>query len=148
MDRARFMGATQADTLAFLSRNYPRERPLAGGAAKVKELDRQFLDRYISQVGEREARRQGLFLLEADWVATEEALYYISPRVGQGCRYPWEDIASISIVKKRWRSATVAIQLPQQVVTLKAGQTSATILTKLYRAKAAEMTRVHPDEDR
>jgi hypothetical protein len=91
---------------------------------------------------------KGLNLLEADWVATEEALYYISPSVGQGCRYPWSDVALISIVKKRWRFATVAIHLPQQVVTLKAGLTSASILTELYQATAAEESRVHPDEDR
>jgi hypothetical protein len=122
------MGATQEETIAFLNRNFPDETPLAGGAANVKELDRDLLDRYISQVGESVAKRQGLNLLEADWVATEEALYYISPRVGQGFRYPWTDIAQISIVKKRWRFATLAIQLPHQVVTLKAGLTSATIL--------------------
>jgi hypothetical protein len=94
------------------------------------------------------AKRQGLNLLEADWVATEEALYYISPRVGQGYRYPWTDISQISIVKKRWRFATLAIQLPQQVVTLKAGLTSATILMKLFQAKTAEISRVQRDEDR
>jgi hypothetical protein len=148
MDRNPFMGATQAATLAFLNRNFPNETPLAGGAAKVKELDREFLDRYISQVGESMAKRQGLNLLEADWVATEEALYYISPRDGQGFRYPWSDIALISIVKKRWRFATVAIHLPQQVVTMKAGLTSATLLIELYQATAAETSRVHPDENR
>jgi hypothetical protein len=148
MDRNPFMGAMQEETIAFLTRNFPSETPLAGGAAKVKELDREFLDRYVSQVGESVAKRQGLNLLEADWVATEEALYYISPRVGQGFRYPWTDIAEISIVKKRWRFATLAIQLPQQVVTLKAGLTSATVLTKLYRVKSAEISRVHRDEDR
>jgi len=51
-------------------------------------------------------------------------------------------------VKKRWHFATVAIHLPQQVVTLKAGLTSASILTELYQATAAEESRVHPDEDR
>jgi hypothetical protein len=58
MDRNPFMGATQAATLAFLSRNFPSETPVAGGAAKVKELDRQFLDRYIARVGESVAKRQ------------------------------------------------------------------------------------------
>jgi hypothetical protein len=148
LDRNPFMGATQEETIAFLNRNFPTETPFAGGAAKAKELDRDLLDRYIAQVGESVAKRQGLNLLEADWVATEEALYYISPRVGQGYRYPWTDIAHISIVKKRWRFATLAIQLPQQVVTLKAGLTSASILTKLYRVKSAEISRVHRDEDR
>jgi hypothetical protein len=148
MDRNPFMGATQEGTIAFLKRNFPSETPLAGGAARAKELDRELLDLHISQVGESVAKRQGLNLLEADWVATEEALYYISPRVAQGYRYPWTDIAQISIIKKRWRFATLAIQLPQQVVTLKAGLTSATILTRLYRVKAAEISRIHHDEDR
>jgi hypothetical protein len=51
MDRNPFMGATQAETLAFLNRNFPSETPLAGGAAKVKELDRELLDRYIPKSG-------------------------------------------------------------------------------------------------
>jgi hypothetical protein len=112
------MGATQARTLDFLARNAPSEEILAGGAAKVKQLDRQFLDRYISEVGEAAARREGLNLLEADWVATRDALYYIAPRVGQGIRYPWNDILSLSIVKQRWRFATLAIQLRQGRVTI------------------------------
>jgi hypothetical protein len=147
MDRAVLMGSTQAATLAFLATKYPREKPLAGGAAKVRKLDRQFLDYYISQVGDRAARRQGLNLLEADWVATEEALYYVSPRVKQACRYRWTEIVSVEMIKQRWRSAAVAIRLPNEVVTLKAGRTSATILTKLYRAKAAEISKARWDEN-
>ena len=65
MDRNPFRGTTQEETIAFLNRNFPSETPLAGGAAKVKELDRDLLDRYISQVGESVAKRQGLNLLEA-----------------------------------------------------------------------------------
>jgi hypothetical protein len=126
------MGATQPGTLAFLERNSPAEVILAGGAAKVKNLDRQFLDRYISQVGERAARRERLNLLEADWVATDKALYYISPRVGQGCRYPWAHILSLVIVKQRWRFATVAIQLPRDVVTIKVSRSSANVLHEIY----------------
>jgi hypothetical protein len=61
------MGATQSGTLDFLARNSPSEEILAGGAAKVKKYDRQFLDKHISQVGETTARRGGLKLLEADW---------------------------------------------------------------------------------
>lgn len=82
------MGVTQAGTLDFLARNSPSEEILAGGAAKVKKFDRQFLDQYISQVGEAAARRGGLNLLEADWVSTRDALYYIAPRVRQGVRCP------------------------------------------------------------
>jgi hypothetical protein len=57
------MGATQSGTLDFLARNSPSEEILAGGAAKVKKYDRQFLDKHISQVGETTARRGGLKLL-------------------------------------------------------------------------------------
>jgi hypothetical protein len=51
--------------------------------------------------------------------------------------------------QKRWRFATMAIHLPQQVVTMKAGLTSATLLIELYQATAAaETSRARTDGNR
>jgi hypothetical protein len=47
----------------------------------------------------------------ADWLATNEAFYYVTPGMGEGLRWPWRDLTSVTIRRVRWRFARVVVAL-------------------------------------
>ncbi|HLG01350.1 MAG TPA: hypothetical protein VI916_12840 [Acidimicrobiia bacterium] len=91
--------------LRGLMRSHPDEFPLDLGPAKCKDLDRWFLDEYVKSGG----RVQGMRALEAVWLATDEALHYISPRVGGHIRWAWDSLEVRPMKSgRRFGKATVA----------------------------------------
>jgi hypothetical protein len=78
-----------ADSLDFVLSRYPEELPFDGGAAKCRKLDSAFYDSYTSNARDRP---RGLRVLEAAWVATDQALYYVAPHVGEYRRWTWREI--------------------------------------------------------
>jgi|GEM_PF-4251025 hypothetical protein len=77
-----------------VSENYPEEEAEAGGPARCKEIDKEALTFYERQGGRPS---MNLGLLEADWVATDKALYYVNYRVNFLRRIQWDSITSVKV---------------------------------------------------
>lgn len=64
----------------------PHELPLDMAAARCKSLDSEFYDEYVRAHSGRPKGRA----LEASWLATDKALYYIGPAVLGLTRWAWD----------------------------------------------------------
>jgi hypothetical protein len=91
-------------SVAVVARISPEETVLDGGAAKCKALDKLRMRELEASLGGTRGVREytkttgaGARFLEADWVATEHALYYVSHHAG-GTRWAWKDIGSLEDV--------------------------------------------------
>ncbi len=104
------LGLVKPASLAYLAATYG-ESPLGGGVARIKVRDKVILDEYAAAVGIRNAAKGGVNLLESDWVATAQAMYYITPRARHLDRYQWSEIEEISIVRQRLAKALVGVRL-------------------------------------
>lgn len=62
------------------------EVPLDMAAARCRAIDSQFYDEYAQAHGRRP---KGAAVMEASWVATDRALYYIAPGIAGMRRWPW-----------------------------------------------------------
>lgn len=89
-------------------------RVIDGGAAKCKVLDHQadahFSQHYTADERRSVRREHRLQVLEADWVATDAALYYVTPAVKAVWRRSWSEVRSITMVKQRRRFATLRVE--------------------------------------
>ncbi len=98
----------QRESAELLRRHLlPSEVPLDGGSAKCRALDSEILDAHM----ERHGRSGGLNLLEADWIATNLALYYVTPRVGSVREWSWNEIRRIKKVGGGFFTGTIQIDL-------------------------------------
>jgi len=68
---------------------------LSGAVAKCREIDEKAADHY-ERLGGR-YNRHTLNILEADWVATNFALYYVNFMVDFFQRTEWDSIASLRL---------------------------------------------------
>lgn len=64
----------------------PEEVPMDMAAAKCKAIDSQFYDEYSTAHG---SRPKGAAVMEASWLATDRALYYVAPAIAGVRRWPW-----------------------------------------------------------
>ena len=104
------LGLIKPESLDYLAETYA-EVPLGGGVARIKTRDKAILDEYAAVIGMRNAAKGGINLLESDWVATANALYYITPRARHLDRYQWSEIEEVSIVRQRLAKALVSVRL-------------------------------------
>lgn len=81
--------AEVADAIDLLIHLYGDEVPIDGGPAKCRKLDSEFYDAHVKRTGQLP---RGLRVMEAAWLASDEALYYVSPHVGKFRRFPWGEI--------------------------------------------------------
>jgi hypothetical protein len=106
----------QAQTLELLEAHCPDDQVIDGGSAKCKEMDKIALETYVNAYGRPQG---GVNFLEADWVATDNALYYITPRAGWNWSSKWDEIASVALGKKSLLMPTqrvhVSARYPGQV---------------------------------
>lgn len=65
--------------LTRLIRLFPNEVPLDGGPARCKQWDRALYDKHVNHLGRGP---RGFTAMEAVWLATDEAFWYITPQVG------------------------------------------------------------------
>lgn len=86
-------------TWSMVSRLNPNETILDGGPAKSSTLDRRSFDVLESQLGGVAGVRRfsqstsaGAMLMEADWVVTDRALYYVNFNAGILYHWAWHDI--------------------------------------------------------
>ena len=72
-------------------------------------------------------RPRGINGLEADWLASPVALYYVTPGLRSVLRWGWTDIDEVDTVKLRRMTATLCIYflLDAEPVTMKLGRSSA-----------------------
>jgi hypothetical protein len=89
----------------------PNEAPLTGGAARIRSLDQEILDDLIASIGTQQARKLGTRVLSADWIATESALHYVTPKAQSVVSFPWDQIREIRSGKLRRLSQTLTLQL-------------------------------------
>lgn len=131
---ANSFGKVQNQSLTVLAR-HTSDQPVAGGAAKSKELDKKILDTWIDVVGMANVRKFGTNALEADWIATRTALFYVTPNAESVIPYPWSSIVAISVLKQRTLSSELSITLKdgKKPIKLKTGRTSGDRLLELWK---------------
>lgn len=122
-----YSGFIQPSTIALMIAR-GTEPPVAGGASKCKVLDKVILDAYLAH--ERRRPPGGLKALEADWVATDVGVYYVTPRLESLDGWKWGEIERISITKSRLAKATVLFRFvgSSEQIEMEMGKTSAEIL--------------------
>jgi hypothetical protein len=81
------------------------EVPLCGAAGRVKSIDRGLAERLVEP---GTAKSPGL--LEADWIATRTALFYVTPGLGTAASWPWSEIQSSAPGKRRWKFGGVVFR--------------------------------------
>lgn len=108
----RFMAAA----LKRLISSFPGEVPLDGGPARCKPWDRALLDKYVSHAARAP---RGLTAMEAVWLATDEAFYYITPEVGF-YRLEWKDVA-ITTRKQGRKFSRVLVTVGDETHELRLG---------------------------
>lgn len=127
-------GKVQSESMSLLAR-FTSEKPLGGGAAKSKDMDKKVLDTWIDAVGMANVRKHGVNALEADWIATTSALFYVTPNAESVIPYPWSTIDEITVVKRRSLSSVLGIKLRngEETFKLKTGKTSGDRLLEIWR---------------
>jgi hypothetical protein len=74
------------------------EVPLCGAAGKVRSVDRGLAEQLVEP-----GTPKSPGLLEADWIATRTALFYVTPGLGTAAWWPWSEIQSSAPGKRRWK---------------------------------------------
>lgn len=98
------------------------EVPMDMSAARCKGIDSQFYDEFVRMRG---GRPKGANVMEASWLATDVALYYIAPAVAGRRRWLWKDLRiepgrtgrrtakfALASGRERWQCSTGARALP------------------------------------
>jgi hypothetical protein len=125
---------TRRSSLELLAASYPNEAPLAGGAARIPGLDQEILDGLVAAIGTQQARKLGRRVLSADWIATERALHYVTPKAQSVVSFPWEQIREIRRGKLRRLSQTLTLQLvlePSRTLDVEVGRSKGRGLTSV-----------------
>lgn len=108
-------GAPQPATVELLhERLIPRLELTVydGGVARCRQLDKTFYESFESVYGRGAVRRLaqvrglGMTVMEADWVAADKGLLYISPHVGQAVFLPWPETWVSELPPRRFRRRT------------------------------------------
>jgi hypothetical protein len=123
---------TRRSSLELLAASYPDEAPLTGGAARIPSLDQEILDDLVASIGTQEARKLGRRALSADWIATERALHYVTPKARSVVSFPWEQIREIRSGRLRRLSQTLTLQLllePSRTLEVEVGRSKGRALT-------------------
>jgi hypothetical protein len=81
-------------------------KPLCGAVAKITSVDKALAD---------EAAREGVrsvspSLLEADWIATRSALFYVTPQMLSVLWWEWRIVTAMTKGKERWKFSGVVIE--------------------------------------
>ena len=106
-------------------------RSLCGGPAKIKTIDAELADEAIAGgVGSPNPA-----LLEADWLATKDALFYVTPRLRSVLWYRWDVIQQLRAGKTRWKFSGVFVDKSDgEVIDLRTSRGAASLLVGLgYR---------------
>lgn len=102
------------ETLAFMARSGDSGPALDGGPAKCKALDKEFYEEFEAMHGRGSVRAlakvagAGLSVMEAEWVATPQALLYVSPLIGRARAWPWETLV---VTVRKQKRMTVKLDL-------------------------------------
>lgn len=97
----------------------PDEVILDGGPAKSKVLDRRAFDRLEDHFGgvsglRQYAKSRGAgfaTFMEAEWVATDQAFYYVHVNAGTKYRWPWSEIQLLPPSSSGWFGRTVPLTI-------------------------------------
>lgn len=131
-----------ASALKLLGSNYPAEIPLDGGPAKCKALDASFYDEYVEETGHRP---RGIASMEAVWLATDAALYYISPRVSQYQRWLWNEVRMTPRKQKR-KFSQIQLATPESTLEIGLGTIASANLLTIYSWTQTERVAVQQTE--
>lgn len=76
------------------------EVPLDMSSAKCRALDARIYDEHVLATG---SRPRGVTTMEAMWLATDTAAYYLTPDLRRFVRWPWEEtwVAPAKLGRKR-----------------------------------------------
>ncbi len=82
-----------------VANEHPRETPLDAGPAQCPQLEAELEERFAARYGSSEdlANEVALNAFEAEWLATESAVYYVWPSAGLLFRLAWPDVTKVSV---------------------------------------------------
>lgn len=134
--RCRRFGTVAEASFRLLARHAPEEAPILGGPARIESLDREIAAATIAQVGRDTAVASGIDVFDSDWLGTAKALYYVSPTIGSIRRWPWRDVDTVKVVKRKLRLARYILEFRSSPtpLTLITGRRSARRLIALHEA--------------
>jgi hypothetical protein len=124
----------RALTVDLMRQRFPDEEPLAGGAARIRTVDRELAEELRAAAGGSEKVGSGLRFWEADWVATGQSLHYVTPRAGAVRTFQWTEIGEIKVAKrgffKPWITMAVWL-LPATSLDMEVGRSSSRALLEM-----------------
>ena len=101
------------------------------GGSKVETIDAALADEAVADG----VRSPNAALLEADWLATKDALFYVTPRLRSVLWYRWDVIQQVRAGKTRWKFSGVFVDKSDgEVLDLRTSRSAASLLVGLgYR---------------
>lgn len=117
--------------LASVRRSEWSGRSLCGAPGKIKALDTVIADEAVAEG----FRSLNPALLEADWLATPQALFYVTPRVQSVRWWRWDIVTRVRAGKTRWKFSGVLVEkIDGETLELRTSRDAATLLVGLgYR---------------
>lgn len=82
--------------------------PIAGGAGRCKEIDEFVYDNYVANQGQ--IPQGGLSALEADWIASADCLFYVTPRILSCISWTWSEFLTITRANQHLLKSTLDIR--------------------------------------
>lgn len=135
----------QRKSLRLIAEHGESGKVLDGGPAKCKAIDRQTFEQLEMRLGgvagvRRYAKSTGSGIgtfMEADWVATDHALYYVNFNAGSTVRWGWEDIKDLSVTGSGMLGATkrVTVDNGMSPVEMSMGKVAAKSLLSIAEGK-------------
>ena len=99
------MLAASLDVMRSKSTSIWDGEPLCGAPGKIKSVDTEIADDAL-RAGVRSLNPS---LLEADWLATKDALFYFTPRLVAMHWWRWDVVRAMKPGKTRWKFSGVSV---------------------------------------
>lgn len=109
--------------------------PLAGGAARCKDIDEFVYDNYVAK--NKKIPPGGLNALEADWIASSDRLFYVTPRVLSCLSWSWSEFLTITKTRQRLLKSFLEIRFKdpsEEPVVMEMGNSAAQRFLALWKA--------------
>lgn len=119
---------TTLDEMASVRQSNWSGRPLCGAPGKIKAVDSKLADEAIAEG----VRSVNPALLEADWLATRDALFYVTPRLRSVRWWRWDVVTRVRAGNTRWRFSGVLVEKADgETLDLRTSRDAATLLVGL-----------------
>lgn len=116
-----------------------------GGPAKVEQWDREWFDKFEARFGKGSIRSRarssgrGMQIMEADWVATDQHLFYVNPALGLVTPLRWDEL-TVTKGSTKWRFQHLTLHSERTgSVEMSLGKMAATSLLAIAARQGASV---------